>query len=181
MSPLQVPKVLFLYFIVMIWYWSTCKNIYTWKNIFKPLIYEFLLFLPIFSPFLSLFQNNSRLCVWLLSERYVAGPKVMISRFYFKAQTHGKILKICRKGKGRLEAEYFGRSRQDWKTLPSPEKGLPLEGTVWEEQEKMWVPEAWGPGRNQDLRKQWLNHLRPMRSRPELPKGEPRKAHVCPR
>ena len=31
-------------------------------------------------------------------------------------------------------------------------------------QEMMWLPEAWGPGRNQDLRKQQVCHLRQMRS-----------------
>lgn len=73
------------YFFMLLRLFGIRPLIYTYileKVHFKSLIYEFF-FLYIVSPFLSLFQTSSWLCVLLFLERSVAQPKATISRFYF--------------------------------------------------------------------------------------------------
>lgn len=51
--------------------------------IFKLSLLRFFSPFPKFSPFLSLFQTGSWLCVSLLLEKSVAGPKATVSKGYF--------------------------------------------------------------------------------------------------
>lgn len=101
--------------------------------IFKlPLLRGFFPPFPKFSPFLSLFQTDSWLCVSLLLEKSVAGPKATVSKGFTKPKPmreHRTYLEE-RKREREFTNGVSWKKQAELRAFPSLKKGLPL-GERW--------------------------------------------------